>query len=303
MTLLATWADKRKIRLQMLFPLIGIHLLALAAPFTFTWPGLVCFLVMCFMTGCIGITLCYHRLLSHRSFKTKKWVKYFLMFCGTLSMEGDPAWWTANHRLHHRESDQEMDPHSPRVSFLWAHVLWLLYDDPRMADRKILDRFIPDLINDPWAKFLAKYFLHVNIAFLVGLYALGYALGGTPYALSMLVWGGFLRIVWVWHITWFVNSATHVWGYRNYETRDDSRNIWWVALVSFGEGWHNNHHAHPSAAKSGHQWWEFDVTYGVIKLLASLGLAWQIRPVVVTPASTTPLEEPKKIAIPSGTYD
>ncbi len=252
---------------------------------------------MMLATGCLGITLCYHRLLSHRSFKTHKIVKYFLMLCGTLSLEGDPAWWVATHRLHHRESDQPLDPHSPRVSFLWAHTLWLLYDDPRLRDAETMDRFIPDLVNDPWAKFLAKFFLPVNLGFIALLFVIGYWMEGMQTAISMTIWGGFFRIFWVWHITWFVNSVTHIWGYRNYETKDDSRNIWWVALLSFGEGWHNNHHATPSAAKSGHKWWEFDLTYGIIKLMQWTGLAWKIHPVVIQPeqpAAVTPL--PVKVA-------
>jgi fatty-acid desaturase len=285
MPMLPPHAKSDTFRPEMLAALIIVHGAALAAPFTFSWQGLIAFVIMTFATGCLGITLCYHRLLSHRSFKVKKWVKYFLMLCGTLTLEGDPCWWAATHRLHHMESDQEKDPHSPRVSFLWAHVLWLLYSDRRMQDRKVLERFIPDLVNDPWAKFLGKFFLPINLAFLAGLYALGNWMGGAKMGLSLLVWGGFLRIMWVWHITWFVNSVTHVWGYRNYETRDDSRNIWWVAICSFGEGWHNNHHANPSAAKSGHRWWEFDLTYCIIKALEITGLAWRVLPVVPAQAA------------------
>ena len=280
MQLLPQRATQAKLRPTMLIALVLIHTLALAAPFTFSWPGFITFVVMSFATGCLGITLCYHRLLSHRSFKTHKLVKYFLMLCGTLSLEGDPAWWAATHRIHHMESDQELDPHSPRVSFAWAHFMWLLFDDGRANDPATLRRFIPDLADDPFAKFLGQNFGWVNLAFLGLLLVSGYAMGGLKMALSMAVWGGFLRIVYVWHITWFVNSVTHIFGYRNYETRDDSRNLWWVALLSFGEGWHNNHHANPSAAKSGHRWWEFDLTYGIIKMMQMTGLAWKIHPVV-----------------------
>jgi fatty-acid desaturase len=269
----------------MVIALIVIHGLALAARFTFTWAGLITFVVMSFVTGCLGVTLCYHRLLSHRSFKTHKIVKYFLMFCGTLSLEGDPAWWAATHRIHHMESDQDLDPHSPRVSFAWAHTLWLLFDDGRAKDASVLHRFVPDLADDPWAKFLAKYFGAVNLAFLGVLIGIGYAIDGPKTALSMAIWGGFLRIAYVWHTTWFVNSVTHIFGYRNYQTKDDSKNLWWVALLTFGEGWHNNHHANPSAAKSGHRWWEFDITYGIIKMMQFTGLAWKIHPVVAGHAS------------------
>lgn len=299
MALLPQRAEKAKIRVPMLVALVIVHGLALAAPFTFTWPGFIAFVIMVFATGCLGITLCYHRLLSHRSFKTHKIVKYFLMLCGTLSLEGDPAWWVANHRLHHKEADQEMDPHSPRVSVAWAHMLWLVFDDGRPNDPEVMARFIPDLVNDPWAKFLEKFFLPINLGFIALLSGLGYWLEGPKTAISMAIWGGFLRIAWVWHITWFVNSVTHVWGYKNYELRDDSLNLWWVALVAFGEGWHNNHHAQPSAAKSGHRWWEFDLTYCIIKGMQLTGLAWQLHPVVTAkvPAVVQPLPTAKaKIA-------
>jgi fatty-acid desaturase len=296
MQLLPQRVTQAKIRPEMLTALLVIHGLALAAPFTFTWPGLITFVVMSFVTGCLGVTLCYHRLLSHRSFKTHKIVKYFLMLCGTLSLEGDPSWWAATHRIHHMESDQEMDPHSPKVSFAWAHILWLVFDDGRANDPKVLARFIPDLADDPWAKFLAKNFGWVNLASLAVLMGIGFWLGGTKTMISMAVWGGFLRIVYVWHITWFVNSVTHMFGYRNYQTKDDSRNLWWVALLSWGEGWHNNHHANPSAAKSGHKWWEFDLTYGIIKTMQLTGLAWKLHPVVAGNAEVKPLKVNAKVA-------
>ena len=287
MPLLHPRATREHFRPSMLIALIVIHGLALAAPFTYTLPGLISFVIMAFVTGCLGVTLCYHRLLSHRSFKTHKIVKYFLMLCGTLALEGDPLWWSATHRIHHRESDQPMDPHSPKVSFLWGHVLWLMYGDGCAKDQATLERYVPDLANDPWAKFLAKYFEVINLAFLGLLMAIGYAIGGMKVAISMGIWGGFLRIAYVWHTTWFVNSVTHLFGYRTYETKDDSRNLWWVALVTFGEGWHNNHHANPSAARSGHRWWEIDVTYGIIKLMQFTGLAWKLHPVVATNISAT----------------
>lgn len=301
MTLLPQRAEKAKLQMPMLIAMVVVHTLALAAPFTFTWEGLITFLIMVPVTGCLGITLCYHRLLSHRSFKTHRIVKYFLMLCGALSLEGDPAWWVANHRLHHKEADQEMDPHSPRVSVAWAHMLWLLFDDGRPRSQEMMDRFIPDLANDPMAKFLKKFFLPVNLGFIALLFGLGYWMGGLKTGISMMIWGGFFRIAWVWHITWFVNSVTHVWGYRNYQTRDDSLNLWWVAVLAFGEGWHNNHHAQPSAAKSGHRWWEFDLTYCIIKGMQWTGLAWQLHPVVKTPAVATvqplPGTQPKAVEV------
>lgn len=278
---LPSFANKATFRPAMLATVILIHVLALASPLTFTWPAFITFVILVFATGCLGITLCYHRLLSHKSFKTHRWVQCFLMLCGALSMEGDPAWWVATHRLHHKASDQADDPHSPTVSFLWAHVLWLMFEDKRVEDKGFVDRYAPEFTNDKWAQFLAKNFLPVNLGFILLLSALGYYFGGSKLGLSMFIWAGALRVVWVWHITWFVNSVTHIYGYRNYETKDRSKNIWWVALLAFGEGWHNNHHANPSAAKSGHKWWEFDLTYCVIKFLHITGLAWQLHPVVL----------------------
>lgn len=298
---------RRPVRIPFLFALVTVHLLALAAPFTFSWEGLIVFVVMSFATGCLGITLCYHRLLTHRSFKTFKPVKYFLMLCGTLAFEGDPTWWVATHRLHHRESDQPKDPHSPvQDGFFWAHMGWLAFDDVRMLEtRGERHRYTPDLDNDPWARFLAKFFVPVNVLFLAGLFGLGYALGGIEKGISLFIWGGALRIAYVWHITWLINSATHMYGYRNYETKDDSRNCWWIALLSFGEGWHNNHHAMPSAAPAGHKWWEFDLTYAIIKLMKFTGLAWKIQPVIKGPAVIEALkaqlaeQEPKTPALQS----
>lgn len=280
MPLLPQRATRDQFNIPMMVALVIVHVGALFAPFTFTWAGLAAFMVLWIATGCLGTTLCYHRLLSHRSFKTHKLVKYFLMFCGTLALEGDPTWWVATHRLHHRESDQEMDPHSPKVSFAWGHVLWLLFPDERHMNPEAMARFAPDLVNDPWAKFLARFFIPINLAVPVLLFAIGYGFADLKTAISMAVWGGFFRVAWVWHMTWSVNSFTHMYGYRNYETRDDSRNTWWVALLTYGEGWHNNHHANPSAVRAGHRWWEIDLTYGVIKLMQWTGLAWQLQPVV-----------------------
>lgn len=295
MSLLPQRATASQFQYPMLIALVLVHGLALLAPFTFSWPGLITFVVMAFATGCLGITLCYHRLLSHRSFKTHKLVKFFLMLCGTLSLQGSPIWWSATHRVHHRESDQEMDPHSPTVSFAWAHTLWLLFKDPRLQDPSILNRYMPDLVDDPGSKFLDKFFLPINLAFLALLYAGGFYFGGPKLALSILIWGGAVRIAYVWHITWFVNSVTHMFGYCNYKTRDDSRNLWWVALLAYGEGWHNNHHANPSAARTGHRWWEFDLTYGIMRLMEITGLAWKLQPLIIREAEVQPLATPAQL--------
>jgi len=300
MPLLHASATAKTFRPATFAVIIAIHVLALSAIFTYSWQGLVAFLVMGFATGCLGITLCYHRMLSHKSFKAHPWVKNFLMLCGVLTLEGDPNWWVANHRLHHKEADRDLDPHSPLVSLPWSHMLWLFFANPKLEKDCIKSKLIPDLVNDPVAKFFEKAFLPINLAFPVLLYGLGYLIGGPKIALSLLCWGGFFRIVWVWHITWCVNSVTHIWGYTNYKVRDESLNLWWVGILAFGEGWHNNHHAFPATARNGHKWWEFDPTYGIIALLKTVGLASDIVPLPIAKATATvtamPLDEPRAIA-------
>lgn len=251
------------------FWMTGIHLGALAAPFFFSWQALGVCLVMAWLTGSIGICLGYHRYLSHRSLKLAPPAEFFVMLCGVLSGQGSPLSWTAMHRVHHQRSDREGDPHSPLDGAWWSHLMWLfVYRSPQQLDA-LYKRYIPDLADRPILKFFEKTYGLILVASGVLLYALG----GMP----MLIWGLCVRMVFAYHSTWFVNSATHLWGYRNYETNDESRNLWWVAIVSFGEGWHNNHHAHPRMARAGHRWWEFDMTYWVIAALKACGQAYDVQ--------------------------
>jgi fatty-acid desaturase len=266
------------------FPLFSVyvllHVAALAAPFTFSGPGLIAFVIMYFMTICLGITLCYHRLLAHRSYKTLPWVTYILTFLGCLAFQRGPIWWVASHRLHHSVVDREGDPHSPRFSFLWSHFLWAFYRHPQLDESpETTYRLARDIHADPVMRLFEKHYTSVNILALVLLFGIGYLLGGWPIAFSVLVWGGFLRLVFCLNITWLVNSVAHLWGYRNYETPDQSRNNPLVALLTYGEGWHNNHHADQRAARNGHQWFELDPTYWLIQLMKTLGLAHHIVPV------------------------
>jgi stearoyl-CoA desaturase (delta-9 desaturase) len=258
---------------------ILMHVFALSAFFLFTWQGLASFLLMYFLTGCLGITLCYHRLLSHRSYKTSRVLKYVLAFFGCLAIQGGPISWSATHRLHHAETDKELDPHSPSAGFLWSHFLWTFYTHPALEDTQALRRYALDLDEDPGLRFMETYYKQINWTFPFVLFALGFLMGGWTVGLSMVLWGFVLRTVCFWHATWFVNSATHIWGYRNYGTTDKSRNLWWVALLTFGEGWHNNHHAHPRAARNGHRWFEVDITYWLIKAMQWVWLASHVVPV------------------------
>lgn len=253
--------------------LVALHLIALAAPFTFTWSGLILAVVLHFMTGSLGICLGYHRLLTHMGMDTPKWLRNSLTVCGTMAGEGGPISWCANHRKHHAFSDQEGDPHSPHDGPWWAHMFWLAFRTDGGDSKAYFKKWVPDLLKEPFLVWCENWFLPLHIMAAVALTGIGYAVGGWYMAGSYLCWAVAVRMVFVLHCTWFVNSASHIWGYKNYETRDDSRNLWWVAILAYGEGWHNNHHAHPRLAQHGHKWWEFDITYQVIRILRVFGLA------------------------------
>jgi stearoyl-CoA desaturase (delta-9 desaturase) len=263
-----------------------VHLGCIAAPFYFTWPAFVAFCILSWMSGCVGVTIGYHRQLTHGSFQTYKPVRWFLALMGGLSGEGSAITWVANHRKHHAFSDKEGDPHSPRDGGFWSHMLWFMPNFGRKHHDEVAARYAPDLVKDPVMRALHTLFLPLHLVMGCVLYAIGYFGWDTYTAISFVVWGMFVRLTYVFHITWFVNSATHLWGYRNYETTDDSRNLWWVGMLAFGEGWHNNHHAYQRLAKHGHKWWEIDFTWYHILALKKLGLAWDV--VETVPPRTPP---------------
>jgi fatty-acid desaturase len=249
--------------------LVLIHIGALAAFLFFTWKALIASVFLYWVATGLGISMGYHRLHTHRSYKVPRWMEYFFALCGTLTLEGGPIFWTAIHRIHHQRSDQPGDPHSPREGAWWAHVGWILVGETKHNNTMLLGKYAPDLAKDPFYVWLNDYHWVPNVALAIILYVVG----GLPF----LLWAGFFRIVFGLHATWLVNSATHMWGGRRFATRDDSRNNWWVALISFGEGWHNNHHAHPTSARHGLAWYEFDPSWLQIKLLKVLGLAKSIQ--------------------------
>jgi stearoyl-CoA desaturase (delta-9 desaturase) len=249
--------------------MVAIHAGALAAPFFFTWEAVAMCAALWWATGSLGICLCYHRYLSHRSLKLAAPVDFFVLLWGVLAGQGSPLSWTAMHRVHHQRSDREGDPHSPLDGKWWSHLMWLfVYRNPAQL-QALYRRYVPDLVDRPIMQFFEKTY---GVWLALSGIAL-FALGGWP----MLLWGLCVRLVIAYHSTWFVNSATHLWGYRNYETGDESRNLWWVAVLSFGEGWHNNHHAYPRVARAGHRWWEVDITYWVIAALKWTRLATDVQ--------------------------
>jgi fatty-acid desaturase len=268
------------------------HIGAIAAFFFFSWTNLAVAAVMYFFAINVGIGMAYHRLLTHRGYKTPKWVEYFLTTCGTMALEGGPIFWVATHRVHHQNSDHEGDPHTPHDGTWWAHAGWIISGRALHSETALLGRYAPDLTRDPVHVWLSKFhWLPLTIAGFLQM-ALGAALAAPGHrlvgALGMVLWGTFLRVTLGLHATWLVNSATHLWGKRRFETRDDSRNNWWVAILTGGEGWHNNHHAHPVSARHGLAWYEFDINYYGIWLLEKIGLAKKVQIAKFDPANPKP---------------
>ncbi|MCA9049019.1 MAG: fatty acid desaturase [Planctomycetaceae bacterium] len=259
--------------------ILTIHAGCIAAlfPALFSWQAVGICVFLHWFTCSVGVCLGYHRFLAHKSMKLAKPAEFLVLLAGSLSGEGSPMTWAATHRLHHQKSDQDGDPHSPLIGAWWAHILWL-FVKRKPDDRDLLyRRYIPELIDQPMMKFFERTFPLWLWAQGLTLLACGGLLGGWQMALSFLVWGMCVRMTAAYHTTWLINSATHLWGYRNYNTRDESRNLWWVSLLAYGEGWHNNHHAHPSLAPAGHRWWEVDMTWWAIRILRMTGLAYDVR--------------------------
>jgi len=249
--------------------MVALHLCALAAVFFFTWKAFILAIFMWWVAGSLGIGMGFHRLLTHRGYKTPKWIEYVLTTCGTMAFEGGPIAWVATHRMHHQNTDKEGDPHSPRDGGLWAHMGWILTGRAMHRDRSELLPYVPDLRKDKFHLWISKWHVMPSVAVAV----LFYFLGGWPF----VFWGVFVRSVMSLHFTWLVNSATHMWGSQRFETGDDSTNSFWVAILTFGEGWHNNHHAQPQSARHGLRWWEIDMNWYGIWALRTLGLAWDIK--------------------------
>lgn len=247
----------------------AFHVLALLAPWFFSWSALGVAIFLHWLCGSIGICLAYHRLLAHRGLQVPKWLEYILVTIGSLALQGGPIFWVSGHRLHHAHSEDDLkDPHSANKGFWWSHMLWLMYKNEAFFDYEQYRKAAPDIDRDPYYRWLNRNFLLLQVALGILLYALG--------GWSFVIYGIFVRAVVLWHCTWFVNSATHFWGYRSFDSQDRSLNLWWVGILAYGEGWHNNHHAHPRVAKAGQRWWEIDMTWWFIQLLRVLGLARKV---------------------------
>jgi fatty-acid desaturase len=269
--------------------LVIIHLLALLAfvPWFFSWTGVVACVAGLYVFGTLGINLGFHRMLTHRSLTMPRWLEYCISTLAVCCLQDSPARWVAIHRLHHQHSDDESDPHSPWVNLLWGHIGWVVVKNSSHDKTFHYENYCRDILRDPYYFWIERklrwfwiYVAHAALFYLIG-FGIGWAstgdwLRGVQFGASLLVWGVLLRTVLVWHITWTVNSFGHVFGYQNYDTGDSSRNNVLFALISNGDGWHNNHHAYQRCAAHGHKWWEFDVTYLTIRMLETLRLATNV---------------------------
>jgi stearoyl-CoA desaturase (delta-9 desaturase) len=228
-----------------------------------------------------ALTAFYHRYFSHRSFKTTRWFSFLCGLLGNAAAQRGPIWWAAHHRNHHRSADTPQDAHSPRMmGFLRSHMLWFL----TRANYRTNERAVPDLVKRPELRFIDRFDYVGPLLLGLATFGLGALLHryapqlGTD-GWQMFVWGFFLSTVAVYHVTYSINSIAHRFGTRRFETRDDSRNNLWLALAAFGEGWHNNHHFYPGAARQGFYWWEIDITYYLLVVLSWVRLVWDLKPV------------------------
>lgn len=248
-------------------PFLLVHAVALIAPFLvpFAWKWVALALVL-YVVRMFGITAGYHRYFSHRAYKTSRTFQFVLALLGTFSLQKGVLWWAANHRHHHRFSDEPEDIHSPKQSgFWWSHVGWILAPDFNATRWEN----IKDFAKYPELRWLNQHFLLPQIAYAVAMFALG--------GWSGLVWGFFVSTVFLWHGVFTINSLSHVFGRRRFNTTDTSKNNWLLALVTLGEGWHNNHHFYQSTANQGFYWWEIDLSYYTLRALSWCGVVWDLR--------------------------
>ncbi|KAJ0938388.1 putative fatty acid desaturase domain, acyl-CoA desaturase [Helianthus annuus] len=260
-----TW---RILDVRMALGILAVHLLTLFAPFTFTWGAFWASFTTYVLCGIFGITLSYHRNLAHHSLKLPKWLEYTFAYFGVLALQRDPIYWVSMHRYHHQYVDSEKDPHSPIFGFWFSHMGWL-FDSGYILEKYQERKNVEDLKSQAFYRFIHRtYLLHP-----FALISLVYFFGGFTY----LVWAVGVGITWGYHVTFLVNSACHIWGNQAWNTNDLSKNNWLVALITFGEGWHNNHHAFEYSARHGLEWWQIDFCWYMIRFLEVLGLATNVK--------------------------
>lgn len=270
----------RRVDLVRVIPFIGLHLACFAVIWVGISPIAVAVCVASYLVRMFAITGFYHRYFAHRAFQTSRAVQFAFALIGAAATQRGPLWWAAHHRRHHSHADRDGDPHSPRKGLFWSHMGWFLSRSHFATEWSR----IPDLARFPELRWLDRFDIVIPVLFAILMFALGAALEVLAPELGtsggqMLVWGYFISTVALIHVTLTINSLAHRFGARRFATRDDSRNNVWLALLTLGEGWHNNHHHYPGAARQGFYWWEIDLTYMTLKVMAWLGLVRDLKPV------------------------
>ncbi|MDA0747321.1 MAG: acyl-CoA desaturase [bacterium] len=270
-------------------PFLGLHVVCLAVLWVGWSPVAIGVAALAYAVRMFAITGFYHRYFSHRTFETSRVMQFVFAVLGSTAVQRGPLWWAAHHRNHHRHSDREEDPHSPhRHGLLWSHMLWITSRENFPTDMDV----VKDLSKYPELRFLNRFDMLVPVLTAAGMYGLGVWMEGMGVQTSgwqMLVWGFFVSTIVLFHATCTINSLAHCFGSRRFETGEESRNNWLLALITFGEGWHNNHHYYPGTVRQGFYWWEVDMTYYILRVLAALGLIRDLRPV---PARVYENQEP-----------
>lgn len=262
-------------------PFVAMHLACIGVIWVGVSPIALIVAATLYVVRMFALTAFYHRYFSHRTFQTSRAVQFLFALIGASCVQRGPLWWAAHHRHHHRVTDTPDDPHSPRAhGFLWSHIGWFL--TPRNF-RTDLAR-VPDLAKFPELRWLDRFDIAIPVLLAVALYGLGVLLHHVAPQLGttggqMLIWGFFVSTIVLFHVTVTINSLAHRFGSRRYDTKDDSRNNLWLALLTFGEGWHNNHHFYPGSSRQGFRWWEVDLTWYGLKLMSALGLVRRLKPV------------------------
>jgi len=272
------YADRAGIDWLRIIPFIGLHLGCFAVIWVGISPFAVATAVALYLLRMFAITAFYHRYFAHKSFKTSRWLQFLFALIGASATQRGPLWWAAHHRQHHRHADKNNDPHSPRQGFIWSHMGWFLSRKYFKADLSL----VPELLRFPELRWLDRYDIVVPVLLAVLLYVTGEVLAAWQPALNtsgwqLVVWGYFISTVVLIHATLLINSLAHRVGSRRYPTRDDSRNNFWLALLTLGEGWHNNHHYHAASARQGFYWWEIDISFYLLWCLEKAGLIWDVR--------------------------
>jgi fatty-acid desaturase len=277
--------EKSRYLWEYIIPVLAFHLMVPLAflPSMFSWWGVAWLFVGNFIFTSLGIGAGYHRLLTHRGFECPRWFEYVLTTLGVCSFQDSPARWVLVHRVHHQHSDHQNDPHTPKVTTFWSHMGWLFVDNRSLSTGTAYDKYARDIMRDDYYRWLQRrmnwvwvYVAHAALI-AIGAMVVGLAWGMSLmdaywFTVKVVLWGVVLRTVFTWHVTWGINSFSHMWGYRNYETREDSRNNWLFAFLTNGEGWHNNHHADPRSARHGHRVWEIDLTWAFLWCAEKIGL-------------------------------